>query len=156
LLAEPLSEIYSAFLFNPIEDTLDCRLTRPSQFYNPTELSAARQHIPEYRKMGYCPLHRHPDIVKYIETLTSLYGGQLAECLRVVDLDVAKRAANSIIVGTVEDPSYTMMEVHYEYGVIEPDMAINRGMWKDFSAEDCIPRFLHVECKGDYTLLFVN
>jgi hypothetical protein len=72
---------------SPETDT--CQIPRPHIFHDPVELALARRSIKYYRDRGYCPLHRHPALVEYIEAVTSCYGSVLQSFLENVQYDAA-------------------------------------------------------------------
>lgn len=77
------------FISTGSPDTDTCQIPRPHIFHDPVELASARRSIKYYRDRGYCPLHRHPALVEYIEAVTSCYGSVLQSFLENVQYDTA-------------------------------------------------------------------
>lgn len=152
LLQYPADETESCYIFNfnhtkdPADDI--CRIIRPQKFYDPMAISLARIDSSIYRNMGYCPLHRQPDLVEYIEALTSLYGSALTKCLRVVNFEKAKLAANSPKWRNSTKTDCTMLDHRYRTMIIEPATALTNGVWR--KSMECVidHEFRFMECKG--------
>ena len=119
-------------------------------FYDPNALAIASAYVQKHRLLGYCPLHRHPDLVGYIEALTSLYGGELEKCLRVVDFERAEFAANpEPYLPDDYGTNRTVMDANYQRCIVEPAAALLAGNCRDCDDEDLEqPVFRFVECKG--------
>jgi hypothetical protein len=104
--------------------------------------------------MGYCPLHRHPDLVDFIESLSCLYGGALIKCLSTIDFDAVKAAANSPRCEYSTKPHCTMMDYNYQTFILDPALKIVNGMrGKSLGFNQ---KFWHVECKGTIPLPLVG
>ena len=151
MLADPLSEIDFSHVFNfnstkNIDEDV-CRLIRPVQFYESSAISQARTRMREFRDLGYCPLHRHPDLVEFIEALWRLYGGQLAQCVRLVNLEKANVAANSPPIGSDKYPQTTVLEYHFREKILENEKSLMQGMWR-YRDEESKTVYLQTECKG--------
>jgi hypothetical protein len=138
------------FNFNPTQKPEDdvCRIIRPQKFYDVSAISVARAQASGYRSLGYCPLHRHPELVEFIESLCVLYGGALVKCLSVVDLEAAKVVANSPRWMNSTKPHCTMLDHTYRTLILEPAINIVNGMRRE-SFEGLINQeFRYIECKG--------
>lgn len=146
------TEVCYIFNFNPTPNPEDdiCRLIRPQKFYDPMALSLARIDIGRYRSLGYCPLHRHPDMVEFIEALSSLYGSALTKCLGDVDFEAAKLAAKSPKWPKSTKSNCTMLDYRFQTLIVEPAMAINNGIWRASRPGVIDQKFRYVECKGNF------
>jgi len=137
------------FNFNPTEKPEDdvCRIIRPQKFYDVSAISVARAQASGYRRLGYYPLHRHPELVEFIESLCCLYGGALVKCLSVVDFEAAKAVANSPRCMNSTKPHCTMLDHNYRCLILEPALNIVNGMRRE-SFEGLIDQeFRFIECK---------
>jgi len=147
---EQEKEFVNAFLFLTSDDPTECRCALPHHpyFSNPEPLSAARSRLKEFRQKGYCPLHRHPVLVDFVEMLSRLLSGKLGECMKYVDL----RRANMAVPG---EPLRIGLEYHYEHYIVQIAKAINRGLIEccdedtdvDEENEDG-KQYKYWECKG--------
>lgn len=72
-----------------------CLLPRPAAFYDPKLVAEARKTTKYYREQGYCPLHRHPTFVRFIEVVTSIYTSVLQTFIENVDLEAARSRIKS-------------------------------------------------------------
>jgi len=102
-------------------------------------VSEARSRLKEFRAQRYCPLHRHPVLVDFIEKVSTLYGGKLAECVKFVD---------------TSDATETEM-ANFEFNIINGDMVVNQGLrltypdTDDEGEDGCdTERYAYCECNG--------
>jgi len=147
---EPAHPLLSEFLFltsdNPAESC--CALPHPPVFYDQEALRAALSHVKEYRQRGYCPLHRHPVLVDFVETLSTLLGRILDECVQHLDPKRANLSADSPVI-VPGDPPRTLLDELYEHDIVEKHDAVTNGMVKFHEDDDEIPRVAFRKCKGD-------
>lgn len=140
------------FNFNPTENPEDdiCRIIRPQRFYDVSAISVARTQAGAYRSLGYCPLHRHPDLVEFIESLSSLYGGALTKCLTFIDFEAAKAVANSPRWVNSTKPHCTLLDHNYRTFILEPALNIVNGMRRESNEGLIDQEFRFIECKGTF------
>jgi hypothetical protein len=149
MLDDPDIEACSGFTF----DIPDGRgLPRPASLYDPDELQIVAEGAKSFREKGFCPLHRHPQFVEYIESLHSLLEGEYLRCIRAVDFSAAK--GNAIIASTsTSKPEHTNIDEVYSTHVLEPAIALKNGFCPDSRDSDTdyeppVNKSWFLECKG--------
>src|SRR5271170_7306068 len=147
----PPEDFLNRFLFLTSDEYPEksrCALPHPPVFYDQEALTAARSHIKEFRQQGYCPLHRHPVLVDFTETLSALLGDKLHECVQYVD----PKRANTAEYLPVIDPGTSPLErlnYRYEQSIVKSEKKITQGMVTYYGWDDEAPRTEFSPCKGD-------
>ena len=106
-------------------------LSQPACFKNPID----KAELPALRELGFCPIHRHPVMASYIQTLHTLLSSEFSNWLQSVDL-----AKAHLIYPKEDDPCYkqigtTHLDWLHDDHLVYPSELLDQGLCRMMNIE---------------------